>query len=248
MEPPYLAMALATLTAVPAALLLRRSRRWSLVVGAGAWIALIAHVPVEFAVIEATTTPYDPLRHVVSALGVTSCAPDPMPGLGAAVCSPQHLLMNWTFTLGGIALAVGAICLRDAWPADRRYTVATWLLAAVGISYATSGVIPADVDLAAHTILAVPGMIAQVPAWIIIATGIGRTRPLVAAGTWIAAAAHIGVLVTIPAAVAWDWPGGLLQRVMYWAPFVWAPVVAIALVRGARQRSSRRAIRSRSMP
>lgn len=227
----YLAMAALGLLAVPAALALRHNGA-ARAVGVASWLALVAYIPLELAVMNASTAPYDPMRQVVSALGVTVCDSEPIPAVGDVICSPQHLLLNWTFTLTGIAIAVGAICLRPLLPAERRVTAAMWMLVAVGLSYTTSGVIPADVDLLWHTVLAIPGMVLQIPAWIMLARALRSSRPVLAVWTAAAVAVHLAGIAGLVVTPFVDGPGGLFQRAIIWPTYVWAVVAALMMLRG----------------
>ncbi|GAB3662187.1 DUF998 domain-containing protein [Glycomyces tarimensis] len=233
----YSAMAVLTVAAVPVALALRRRPAAATGVGLASWLVLAAYVPIELAVMRATTAAYDPMRQAVSVLGVTVCDPEPLPEVGDVVCSPLHLPMNWTFTLSGIAIAIGAITLRRRLPDGPRVTAAMWTLAVAGLSYASSGIIPADVDLFWHTVLAIPGMVVQIPAWIIMAVALARTSRPLAAWTGLAATVHVAGLVGFAASFVADVPGGLFQRLMVWAILIWAPVFAAPLARaGSRFR------------
>lgn len=230
----YFAMAALGALTVPAALALRRSGA-AKAAGAACWLALAAYIPIELAVMNASTVPYDPMRQVVSALGVTVCDSEPNPLVGDAPCSPQHLLMNWTFTVTGIAIAIGALCLRPLLPAERRVTAAAWMLAAVGLGYITSGVIPADVDLFWHTVLAIPGMFLQIPAWIMLARALRGPYPALAYWTVAAVAVHLAGIAGLIVSPFVDGPGGLFQRATIWPTYVWAVGAAVmALRRPAR--------------
>lgn len=226
----YLAMAVLGALAVPTALALRRTGA-AKAIGTASWLALAAYIPIELAVMNASTAPYDPMRQVVSTLGVTVCDSEPNPLLGDVVCSPQHLLMNWTFTISGIAIAIGALCLRPLLPAERRVTAAAWMLAAVGLSYTTSGVIPADVDLLWHTVLALPGMFLQIPAWIMLARALRGPRPALALWTAAAVAVHLLGIAGLIVSPFVDGPGGLLQRAIVWPSYVWAVGAAVMVLR-----------------
>lgn len=234
MSTHYLVMAVVTVLAVPAAVIVRRRSSWAAALGVAMWAALAVYLPIELAVMSVAVD-YAPSQQAVSVLGVTSCSADPLPEVGVPVCSPRHLTMNWTFALSGAAIAAGAVLLRDRFPQGAKGTAASALLAAAGLSYATSGFVPADVDLMWHTVLALPGMVAQVPAWIVIAADRRRSDRLMAAWTALAALAHLVGLAGFAASFVWDLPAGALQRLMVWALLVWAPVFAAA-ARRARVR------------
>ena len=147
------------------------------------------------------------MRQVVSALGITTCDGEPNPVIGGIVCSPWHPLMNWTFTVSGMAIAFGAVCLRARLPAERRVTVSMWMIAAIGLSYTTSGFIPADIDLLWHTVLALPGMFLQIPAWLLLFRALRGTRPALASWIAVALATHLIGMAGLVVSPFFDGPG-----------------------------------------
>ena len=75
----------------------------TLVWGAALWSLRPVYILVELMVAAAATGGYHLLDDTVSELGATRCEP--------VSCSPRHELMNGTFVLTGLLLAVGAVLL-----------------------------------------------------------------------------------------------------------------------------------------
>jgi len=183
------------------------------------------------------TAPYNLLYQPMSDLGVTTCGPDTYPLALYEICSPSHLLMNWTFALTGVVIAVGAILLDQFWPRGRRATSATVLLVIYGLSYAISGIVPANIGFAWHTLGALPGMIAQIPALLLIALTVRDRMPQLAVWTSVCLAITTGMLLLLALQpVVPGLPGGLLQRLLYGSVFLWMVGTAIFLWKNGREK------------
>lgn len=200
----------------------RRPPRLALAAGFGLWVATAAYFAFEPFAIAATTAAYDPLWHPMSALGVTEC------GVSFAeypVCSPLHELVNWVFVLNGVMASAAAVVLHQFWPRTRRAATATVLLVFFGLSNAATGLVPADVNLEWHVILALPSMVVQVPALLLLATTTWRQQRAFSVFTAVCAlvSAAAGPLTLLQL----GFPGGLAQRVMYGAVWLWGIVAAV---------------------
>lgn len=194
------------------------------------WISLSAYFLIEYIVIRATTAPYNFLEQPMSDLGVTACGTDTYLLASYDICSPYHLLMNWTFTLTGIAIAVGAIALHPLWPSQKKTRFATILLVVYGLSYTISGIVPADVNFLWHTLGSIPGMIVQIPALLMIGFAIRKTMPALSFWTFLCALLTTSALILLfyqPLFI--NLPGGLLQRILYGSVYLWMTVTAIVL-------------------
>ncbi|HWJ09402.1 MAG TPA: DUF998 domain-containing protein [Nocardioides sp.] len=201
-----------------------RERRLSGIAGARAlrWGALAlcvrpAYVLTEFLVAAATEGGYSFLSDSVSRLGEVGCAAD--------YCSPRHALMNGSFMVFGVLLAVGAVLLaRTLGP------WATALLVVSGLSSVATGVAPLDRDATLHAIAAAPLFVAQPIALIVLGARLRKDRPrlagaLLAAGVVTATAAVLFVL-------SGDGPAsGALERLALWPVLVAVAAVGFAATR-----------------
>lgn len=78
-------------------------------------------------------------RHnYISDLGIVDCS--------AAVCSPQHEVMNGSFMLLGSIVAVGSVMSRRHLPAGRHRRVAACLMVASGVGDLLVGLFPGSVS------------------------------------------------------------------------------------------------------
>ncbi|WP_066192514.1 DUF998 domain-containing protein [Gracilibacillus timonensis] len=221
-------MILVAMIAILTLFLLRKPTKGSVLIGLISWVALSAYFVIEVIVIRATTVPYDFLKQPMSDLGVTACGTDTYELASYDICSPYHWLMNWTFFLTGLSILVGAVLLYPLWPKARSSKVATVFIGIFGISYGISGIIPADVNFYWHTLSALPGMVVQIPAMILISKVTYKKMPYIAWWTIVCTVVTMGTLFMLfLQPVFTDIPGGLLQRILYGSVYWWLTVTAI---------------------
>ncbi|GGP16477.1 DUF998 domain-containing protein [Oceanobacillus neutriphilus] len=225
------AMIIVTLTAVLAIFLVcKTSNRLSVLIGLISWIALSAYFIIEAIVIRATAAPYSFLNQPMSDLGVTACGTDTYLLASYTICSPYHWLMNWTFFLTGLFILIGAVLLSPLWPKVRSAKIANILIGVFGVSYAISGIIPADIDFYWHTLTALPGMVVQIPAMILISIAIHKKMPRIFWWTIICTIVTTAALLSLfLQPVFTGLPGGLLQRILYASVYIWLTGTAIGL-------------------
>src|SRR5690606_842253 len=207
-----------------------RNHKITIKVGLLSWVSLSVYFHIEYIVIQATTSPYKFLKQPMSDLGVTTCDFNTHPLAPYEICSPYHLLMNWTFTFTGIVIIVGAVGLHRFWPRNKKTIIATGLLVIYGLSYNISGIFPADINFLLHTLGSLPGMIVQIPALILIGISIHKTMPKLAFWTYVATILTTSSLILLffqPFIIYL--PGGLLQRILYGSVFLWMTITAIVL-------------------
>lgn len=224
-------MIIVGLTAVLAIFLSRKSSgRQSILIGLISWIALSAYFMIEAIVIRATTAPYSFLNQPMSDLGVTACGTDTYVLASYTICSPYHWLMNWTFFLTGLFILIGAVLLYPLWPKVRSIKIASIFIGVFGVSYGISGIVPADINFYWHTITALPGMVVQIPAMILISIAIYQKMPRIFWWTIICTIVNAAALLSLLLQSVFTWlPGGLLQRILYASVYIWLTGTAIGL-------------------
>ncbi|QGH33315.1 DUF998 domain-containing protein [Gracilibacillus salitolerans] len=241
MYTPYILMTLLTIIAFLIVLLLRNQHKIIAGIGFVSWISLSLYFVIEYIVIQATTASYNFLEQPMSDLGVTSCGTNTYSLAPYEICSPYHLLMNWTFTVTGIVIFFGAIALHQFWPDNKKTRIATLLLVIFGLSYNISGIIPADINFLWHTFGSIPGMIVQIPALILISIAIRKVKPKLAIFTFISTIVTTCSLIFLfyqPPFISL--PGGLLQRILYGSIYFWMAITAVVLWRNINfERSGR---------
>jgi len=225
----YFLMSALTIMIICLVVRLRNHRVITLKIGLISWISLSAYFIIEYLVIRATTAPYNFLKQPMSDLGVTTCGTDTYILATYEICSPYHLLMNWTFTFTGIAIFTGAIFLHRIWPDNQQSRTATALFVIYGLSYTISGIVPADVNFLWHTLGSLPGMVVQIPALIMIGLAIRKKMPKLSLWTFVCALITTCALILAFFQPFIDLPGGLLQRILYGSVFLWMTVTAMVL-------------------
>ncbi|QVQ51534.1 DUF998 domain-containing protein [Spiractinospora alimapuensis] len=211
-------------------------RELGLKLGATLWAAIPLYHALEFAVLRATGGSHDPLRQPISDLAVTICGPETYPLSTDYICSPWHMQMNWGFVVLGGLLAAGALSLRRVWPRRRSATVTTVALVVFGLSWAASGLFPADVAFTTHTLLSLPGMFAPTVALLALWVALRGKRRGMATWSLTAGITAVVTLVLMTTAILWGIPpGGLAQRLLYAVPHVALTGIGLGLLlRGGR--------------
>lgn len=185
---------------------------------------------IEAIVIRATTEPYSFLNQPMSDLGVTACGTDTYVLASYMICSPHHWLMNWTFFLTGLFILIGAVLLYPLWPKVRSIKTASIFIGIFGVSYGISGIVPADIDFYWHTLTALPGMVVQIPAMILISIATHKKMPRIFWWTIICTIVTTAALLSLfLQPVFTGVPGGLLQRILYASVYIWLTGTAIGL-------------------
>ncbi|MEU9455684.1 DUF998 domain-containing protein [Streptomyces sp. NPDC048277] len=114
-------------------------------IGCLAWIVGVVQFFGAHAVVEVSwSTPYSWARNNISDLGNVYCTTQTQPR-PRYVCSPAHDLMNFSFVLLGVLLAVGVACGGSLWRTNRTATVTRALLTSAGVGFVVAGLAPADV-------------------------------------------------------------------------------------------------------
>ncbi|QQK79454.1 DUF998 domain-containing protein [Salicibibacter cibi] len=231
MDLPYFFMVLLTIIVICVTFLLRHQRTINAKIGFICWISLSVYFIIDYIVIQTTTVPYNFLGQPMSDLGVTTCGNNTyeLSSLFSSdICSPYHLLMNWTFTLTGLVIFVGTIFLHQFWPDNRKTRMAAIFLVIFGLSYTMAGIFPADVNFLGHTLPSIPGMIVQIPALILIGLSIRKEMPRLSIWTFICTLITTSALILMSLQPFVD-IFGFLQRILYGSVYLWMVITAIAL-------------------
>ena len=189
-----------------------------LVLGAAMWLVRPVYVVIELVVAAATVGGHDLIDDTVSELGAVECS--------QALCSPRHELMNGTFVVIGLLLAVGALLLLA-----RLGRTVTALLVVAGCSSVATGLAPLDGDATLHAVAAAPLFVCQPLALLLLGRRLWRTHgrlavALVLTGT-VTAGATFGFVVM-------DAGEGLFERLALWPVLVALAAVAVTLLERGR--------------
>lgn len=118
--------------------------------GALAWLLAVQFFAAQVFVAAAWPTPYSLKSRVISDLGNTRCG-DRARRPGGGFCSPWHAVMNASFIVVGITMAVGAVLSRNAFRPGWLTWVAVLLFVAAGIGVILVGIYPENESESLHT-------------------------------------------------------------------------------------------------
>lgn len=208
--------------------------RGRVLLGAWLWVAstvlLASEIPAILAWDSARAGGYRPGQRAISDLGATTCTSVDYADGARAVCSPLHDLVNVSWVLSGLLLAVGAILLCSRLP-GRAGTAAAALLGVGGLSLTATGLVPVDVDLELHLLVALPAFLVLNLALLLAARSLPSRERLLRR-----TAAALGVLGLLAAAatVAWGAVGGPLgayERLATYAAPIWVLLAGFSWAR-----------------
>lgn len=148
-------------------------------------------------------------------------------GLSVPVCSPAHALYNVATSVFGALVTIVAILLfTRLGSALHKVACVLWMVS--GASTVAIGLVPSDVDLDLHVLVALPSLLCQPPAMVlhgVASTRLGGARygALVVLGIGMCAAT---VAVFLSQDMRWI---GLWERLALWPVYLALPVLAMAV-------------------
>lgn len=212
-------------------------RTGAVTLGVVLWLVQPLSIVVELVAAALSRAPYSLRDNTISDLGATTCTTIPYPAQDVAVCSPAHALVNGSFVVLGLAMAVGALLLRSRLP-GRPATAATVVWVVAGLSSVGSGLTPLDRQLELHALVSVPAIllcgVATALTGVSLAAADRRWHGLTAAGV---VSVCCGALMLVRLEVA---DGGLLERAALWPSFLALALVAVHLARRDTRAGSER--------
>lgn len=146
------------------------------------WVAVVVVYPLlQWWVMAAWPVPYSFLHHTVSDLGYTTCGEEMRPGGILATCSPRHLVYNVVGCLISAGVLTGGVLQRRRWGDGRMGAAISWLFIIIGVSGIGTAVVPGDVSLTWHTLLALPLFLGQLAVLMLLAMALRKTERINAA-------------------------------------------------------------------
>ena len=129
-------------------------------IGALLWLVQPLYLVCELIAFAVVAAPYSLLHNTMSELGAVTCGDLSAGGVRIPVCSPAHPFYNAATVIFGAALLVGAVLLIKV-SASRLHRIACVLWAIAGASTLAVGLVPLDVDLGLHVLVAWPSFLCQ---------------------------------------------------------------------------------------
>ena len=188
----------------------------------------------EIAVAGKVSAPYSWMNNTISDLGATTCTSIEYPFGPVPVCSPWHPLLNGSFVIFGLLLALGGVLLWRWFGSGVLATLSAVLWAISGLSSAATGLVPLDQNLPLHTLVSLPVFVAQPLAMVVTALAIrARHRSLSLLGLGLGSVSLVAAVVFLSNDTSAEF-GGLLERLALWPCFPWLPLLGLAVWKGLR--------------
>lgn len=186
---------------------------------------------IELAVAVKVTAPYSMVDNTISDLAATMCTSIDYPYGPVVVCSPWHPLMNSSFLVFGLLLALGGLLLRRWLGSGSLAAVSVVLWVVSGLSSIATGLVPLDQDLGLHALVSWPVFLAQPVAVLTTALALRRRHRSVALSGMAVGVVSLVAAAGFLATTADAQHGGLLERLALWPSYLWLPILAAAVFR-----------------
>ncbi|AMO33360.1 DUF998 domain-containing protein [Lysinibacillus sphaericus] len=194
-------------------------------IGIVSWIVTILYCVIEPIFIMTSLVPYNIMQQAMSDLGVTTCGKYTYTIAPHEICSPYHFGMNVLFIVNGLSFSVGVIYIYQYLEKNLINKIGTVCILIFAVGNIVSGIIPANVHLFWHSILAQIGMITFLIGLGIYAKSLDRGKHW----TYLNLIVLIVLLILIGLLFFLPLPAGLLQRLFYGVIFVWGMGLTILL-------------------
>lgn len=203
-------------------------------VGAWAWVASAAILPVQLVVALRWPAEYSWRDNAISDLGVTVCGEfAEQAGMVRDVCSPWHAVFNSGLVGSGALLLVGAVLLHGWW-GGRSGRAGTVLMGLAGACVVGVGLAPWDVSPGLHDGAALGQALAQwlAMALLALAAGPGAFRRVTVAVILLSVAGLVAFLAAASGQPVPVLGFGLAERLSFDTLTLWPAVVGAALLAG----------------
>lgn len=159
---------------------------------------------------------YSLLDGTISAAGAATCTTIVDVSGPVAVCSPWGWVLNSALVVAGVAVGVGAVLLRP-WLPKRRGRNGVVVTAIVsGVSMAATGLVPLDLNMDLHVLVALPQFISFPVMLVMFAIILRQEAPVTALVSWVAAALCLSGVVLFMVFLSAPHGGGLFERLALW--------------------------------
>ncbi|KXP13053.1 hypothetical protein AXK57_02110 [Tsukamurella pulmonis] len=214
---------------------LRRGAPDRIVAGAACWVGTAVFFIGQGVAMAGVTNGYNPVRHMVSDLGMIGCTPADVGEYHTDVCSPWHLAMNLGFVGTGAALLAGTVLLRPLLPPGRLAASGAILLGVGGLGKIGAGLTPGDLYPGAHMAVAIFSGPAPTIGVLLLGLSLRATRPVAARTAILCGAIGVGGFAATSVAMSAGW-AGLAERVAMYPVILWVIGAGAALLVSRRER------------
>ena len=202
--------------------------------GALLWIAQPLAILVELVTVGQVRTPYSLVDSTISEAGAVTCTKIAYGDGHLPVCSPLGWLLSATTAASGLAVLIGALLVHRALPSGRIRLAATVTGILSGLSLVGTGLVPVDLYLDLHVLVALPQFLTfplQLVLLAVVLRPLTRPTALISA---LAAALCLAGTVAFFARLSEPHGGGLLERLALWPYFLALLPLGVAVRRRSR--------------
>ena len=200
-------------------------------IGALLWAAQPLCIIVELVVVSRVRTPYSLIDNTISEAQAASCTTITYAFGQVPVCSPLGWLLNVATVLSGLAVGIGALLLHSTVPGQRVRMGVTVAAVLSGLSLIGTGVVPVDVDLNLHVLVALPQFLTFPVMLILLSIAMRAVSRPVARTALVAGLLCLGGAVAYFALLGQSHGGGVLERVALWPFWLALLPVGVTLMR-----------------
>lgn len=185
--------------------------------GPAFWILSVQYFIVQLMVAAAWPVAYDWRNNYISDLGNTEC------GIyqGLYVCSPLHMVMNASFVLFGISMALGAVLIYEQFIRTRLSLVGFILMVLAGTGTVLVGLFPENNPNGLHTFGAVLGLGIGNVSIVVLGMALNGMHPIFRTYTILSGIVSLTAFVLFIADIYFGLGRGGMERVVSYPFTVW---------------------------
>lgn len=204
-------------------------------VGPLVWVLSVQYFAAQIIAAVAWPTPYSWAFNFISDLGNTACAPY----AGRYVCSPQHGLMNASFIMLGVTMALGSLLIYQEFQRSRASLIGFSLMALAGFGTILVGAFPENTVILLHGIGAFLALGVGNLSLIILALAIKQARKSFRIYTFISGTLSIIAFLLFITGTYLAIGPGTIERIVSYPQTVWLILFGLYMtatrVRAAKQ-------------
>ncbi|HET9174619.1 MAG TPA: DUF998 domain-containing protein [Candidatus Saccharimonadales bacterium] len=181
------------------------------------WILSVQYFIAQVVVAAAWPNGYSWQRNFISDLGSTICGQYS----GRAVCSPDHTLMNSSFILLGVTMALGSLLIYQEFRAHRASRLGFGLMALGGVGSTLVGLFPENVVPALHATGAVLALLIGNISLVVLAFALKRVPLVLRCYTAVSGVFSIMMFILFTLNIRFGLGQGTLERLVSYPQTIW---------------------------
>lgn len=209
--------------------------------GPAVWILSVQYFAAQIIAAAAWNHPfYSWSRNVISDLGNTACGPYS----DRVVCSPQHGLMNASFIMLGITMAIGSLLIYTEFHRSRSTLIGFSCMAAAGLGTILVGLFPENTIAWMHAIGAFLALGVGNVSLIILSFAVGQARRIFRIYTFVSGAISLIAFGLFTTGIYVSLGQGGMERIVSYPQTIWLILLGLYMtatrIRAVHTRSRQR--------